>query len=153
MALLIKENRDFMIESNLSKATDYDWIGAMRKQGYDTVLFFLGTENVEINKARVQQRVLEGGHDIAPSLIEHRYQVGLSYLKSKILEFTEAKLIDVSHEVPKEMAVLKMSEIIYKNPKVVIWVQKTLDLAERLQQKRRISEEKEINPKNHNKRG
>jgi len=102
MSALIKENKDFMIESNLSKTSDYDWISAMRKQGYDTVLFFLGTENVQINRERVQQRVLEGGHDIPPSLIEHRFQIGLSYLKSKILEFTEATLIDVSQKAPKQ---------------------------------------------------
>lgn len=146
MSALIRENKDFMIESNLSKTSDYDWISAMRKQGYDTVLFFLGTENVQINKERVQQRVLEGGHDIPPSLIEHRFQIGLSYLKSKILEFTESTLIDVSQKVPKQMAILKLSRIEYKHPQILPWVKETLHLAERLQQKLNISEEEKPKP-------
>ena len=123
----------------------------MRKQGYDTILFFLGTENVQINKERVQQRVLEGGHDIPPSLIEHRFQMGLSYLKSKILEFTEATLIDVSQRAPKQMAILKLSRIEYKHPDVLPWVKETLHLAERLQQKLPIIEEESPKPSVRNK--
>jgi predicted ABC-type ATPase len=53
ISYLITDNKDFMIESNLSKSSDYDWISAMRKRGYDTILYFLGTDNIEINKARV----------------------------------------------------------------------------------------------------
>src|SRR5882762_7551104 len=54
MRILLQERKDFMIESNLSKSTDYDWIALMKKNGYETVLFFLGTNNVEINKNRVK---------------------------------------------------------------------------------------------------
>lgn len=53
MAILISERKDFMIESNLSKSSDYEWIALMCKNGYDTSLFFLGTDDVEINKSRV----------------------------------------------------------------------------------------------------
>jgi predicted ABC-type ATPase len=49
MRQLLLERKDFMIESNLSKAADYDWIERMRKNGYETVLYFLGTGNIEIN--------------------------------------------------------------------------------------------------------
>ncbi len=76
MRILIQDRKDFMIESNLSKSSDYDWIALMRKNGYETVLFFLGTKDVELNKIRVQARVREGGHDIAESIIEHRYRMG-----------------------------------------------------------------------------
>ena len=145
MGSLINENKDFMIESNLSKSSDYDWIANMRKKGYDTVLFFLGTDNVEINKIRVQQRVLEGGHDIPPSLIEHRYQLGLSYIKSKLLEFTEVRLIDVSQDILQEMAHLKLGKIIFKNNALTHWVKESLHIAERLQEKLNISEQN--NPK------
>lgn len=141
ISTLITENKDFMIESNLSKSSDYEWISAMRKKGYNTILYFLGTENVEINKARVQQRVLEGGHDISPSLIEHRYQVAHSYLKSKILEFTESIIIDVSQEFPKQMAKLKLTKIEYEHPEILPWIKDILHLAERLNQKLKIKEE------------
>jgi len=37
MKVLLRERKDFMIESNLSKSSDYDWISLMRKNGYDTI--------------------------------------------------------------------------------------------------------------------
>jgi predicted ABC-type ATPase len=106
MKALLQERRDFMIESNLSKSADYDWIALMRKNGYETVLFFLGTSDVEINKNRVQARILEGGHAVADAIIEQRYQMGLSYLKTKVLDFSEATIIDVSGHLPRIMAQL-----------------------------------------------
>lgn len=149
MTNLIGEHKDFMIESNLSKTSDYDWIASMRKQGYDTTLFFLGTNNVEINKMRVQQRVLEGGHDIAPSIIEHRYSMGLSYLKSKLLDFKEARLIDVSTERPREMATLKQGQILLQHPEIEKWAQESLHLTQRLQEKLTIAKEQkqELKPR------
>ncbi len=50
----------------------------------------------------------ERGHDVADNIIEHRYRMGISYLKTKILLFKEAYLIDNSLPIPKEVAQLKM---------------------------------------------
>ncbi|HET6256076.1 MAG TPA: hypothetical protein VFE32_18510 [Puia sp.] len=137
MRNLLQDKCDFMIESNLSKSSDYDWIERMRKYGYDTILFFLGTKNVEINKIRVRARVLEGGHDVADSVIEQRYRMGLTYLKSKVLDFTVATLIDVSESEPQKMAELNHGRISFKHSGCLPWVQSSLDLAERLEEKQR----------------
>lgn len=132
MRVLLQERKDFMIESNLSKSSDYDWIGSMRKNGYDTILYFLGTSHVEINKNRVRARVLEGGHDVADPIIEQRYQMGLSYLKSKVLDFSEATIVDVSGHQPYIMAELQQGRITYKDPNCLPWVQASLEVAERI---------------------
>jgi predicted ABC-type ATPase len=65
---LTTQKADFLIESNLAKASDYTWICLIRKAGYRTVLFFLGTSDVDINKRRVLQRVIEGGHGVPERL-------------------------------------------------------------------------------------
>ncbi len=132
MKALIQDRKDFMIESNLSKASDYEWIALMRKNGYETVLFFLGTIDVEINKARVQARVREGGHDIAEPIIEHRYRMGISYLKSNILLFSEATLFDVSTDEPRKVAQLQKGQIIFSDPHCPVWVKDSLQIAEKL---------------------
>src|SRR3954469_3084492 len=49
----IHRGESFMIESNLAKTADYKWIDIMKKQGYDVILYFLGTSDVDINKNRV----------------------------------------------------------------------------------------------------
>lgn len=115
----------------------------MRKHGYDTHLFFLGTNDVEINKKRVQQRVHEGGHDIAVPIIEHRYSMGLSYLKSQLIHFNEVRLIDVSSDKPQEMATLKLGKILFKHKQLETWAENSLFIAERLQN-RQAREGKEI---------
>jgi predicted ABC-type ATPase len=149
---LLQNKHDFMIESNLSKSSDYDWIDRMRKNGYDTNLFFLGTKNVEINKVRVRGRVLDGGHDVADPVIEQRYRMGLTYLKSKILDFTVATLIDVSENEPQIMAKLNLGQVSFKHPSCPTWVQSCIDLAERLEEKmKRIT--KLIDPNSGNSRG
>ena len=136
MKILLQERKDFMIESNLSKSSDYDWIGLMRKNGYDAILFFLGTSHVEINKNRVKARVLEGGHNVADPIIEQRYQTGLSYLKSKVLDFSEATIVDVSGHQPYIMAELRQGRITFKAPNCLPWVQESLELAERIAQRK-----------------
>jgi predicted ABC-type ATPase len=55
----IENMQDFMIESNLAKQTDFDWLEKMKQKGYDIILFLLGTSNIEINVKRVERRVKE----------------------------------------------------------------------------------------------
>jgi predicted ABC-type ATPase len=135
MKELISSRKDFIIESNLSRSSDYDWIELMRKNGYQTSLFFLGTNNVEINKIRVRSRVAEGGHDIADPIIEQRYQTGFSYLKSQLLNFSTATLIDVSTDQPKKEVYLVSGQVISKEQQLPDWVTQSISIAERLQQK------------------
>ncbi len=42
--------------------------------GSEVVLVYIGTENVEINLARIRNRVLAGGHDVPESDVRRRYQ-------------------------------------------------------------------------------
>lgn len=93
---LVKSQSDFMIESNLARSSDYDWLENMVKAGYEIVLYFLCTDDINIHIRRVQQRVIEGGHDIEVEIIKHRYQIALMYLKGKLHIFKEVYLIDNS---------------------------------------------------------
>ena len=65
----IHRGENFMIESNLSKASDYEWLQAVIKKGYEIVVYFLGTEDLDININRVKKRVKEGGHDYRKALL------------------------------------------------------------------------------------
>ncbi len=143
----IERKESFMIESNLSKKADYEWIERMQRYGYDTVLYFFGTDNVEINKDRVLNRVAQGGHDVAVPIIEQRHRMGLSYLKSEVLNFTEAYLYDSSDRIPQQMAVLKKGKIFEQVNAPELWVKETLFIAERLQQKQqRIEQSHDLKP-------
>jgi predicted ABC-type ATPase len=132
----IEKRESFMIESNLSKTSDYEWIEKMRSAGYETVLYFLGTDDVTVNKDRVLNRVAEGGHDVAVPIIEQRYSNGITYLRSEILKFTEVYLYDSSEIIPKQLAYLKNGLIIEKNNELPLWITKVLFIAEKLSVKK-----------------
>jgi predicted ABC-type ATPase len=132
IALHINGMSDFMIESNLATQKDYDWINAIKKKGYDIVLFFLCTSFLEINFNRVKKRVAEGGHDVAEPIIEHRYKMGLIYLKGCLQLFSKAYLIDNSEETALVMAELNNGILISKNPNAPKWVSEVLYIVERM---------------------
>lgn len=122
-----------MIESNLAVQANYDWIKNLKKRGYDIILFFLCTQFITINIERVQKRVAEGGHFVPPSIVEHRYNVGLSYLKSKLSIFEEVYLIDTTDEIAKNMAILKNGLLEFKEPSCPKWVNDVLFITKKLQ--------------------
>ena len=131
---LLKAGEDFMIESNLAKSTDYDWIEKMIQYGYEIILFFICTNDVNINISRVQRRVKEGGHDIPPETIIHRYKMALIYLKGKLHLFKEAYFIDNSTDEAIEAAHIKegkLTELLHGNPE---WLNQVLFIAKRMKE-------------------
>lgn len=133
--LLLKE--DFLIESNLAESRNYDWIASMKKAGYEAVLYFLSTDDVEINIGRIKRRVAEGGHDMPEAVVRSRYAQSHFYLKTKLRDFKEAYLIDNTTHVFRVEARLADGVVIFKAPDASGWINDVLDLVERLQGKRR----------------
>ena len=64
---------DFAFETTLSGRAYLPKIAEWRKTGWRVVLFYLYIPNAEFSAMRVQQRVLQGGHNIPPEDIDRRY--------------------------------------------------------------------------------
>ena len=131
----IENMQDFMIESNLAKQTDFDWLEKMKQKGYDIILFLLGTSNIEINIKRVERRVKEGGHHVPENIIRDRYDMGMLYLRTKFHLFKEAYLIDNSNET-KLIAVIKDGKLEYKEKLIPLWVSRLLFLQQKIADKK-----------------
>jgi predicted ABC-type ATPase len=129
-------NIDFMIESNLALQSDYTWIENIKKKGYQVILYFLGTDDLEINYKRVNNRIKEGGHSVPESIITHRYKIGLSYLKSKILLFHHVFLIDNSLAFPRKMVEVENNKLIFKEINCPLWVNEVMQIIELLERKK-----------------
>lgn len=86
----------------------------IKNNGYEIVIYFLCTTNIETNKGRVKKTVKEGGHDVPENIIEHRYNMALTYLRKEIFNFKEVYLIENSGETAKEIALVKNGKLIYK---------------------------------------
>lgn len=65
--------KDFAFETTLSGRGYLPKIMNWRKSGWRVVLFYLYVPNAEFSALRVQQRVIQGGHDIPSEDIIRRY--------------------------------------------------------------------------------
>ena len=132
----ILKNEDFLIESNLARQSDYDWLKLVRSKGYDIALYFLCTSDVEINIGRVKKRVKEGGHDVPENIVIDRYNMSLLYLRKEIFGFTEVYLIENSTETAEQMAIVKNGILISKKEDCSKWVNSILFFVEKLKNKK-----------------
>ncbi len=76
----LAKNNDFAIETTLSARTLIKLIRSAHEAGYKVHLFFFWLASAEQAKARVHQRVSEGGHNVSDNVVERRYYSGLKNL-------------------------------------------------------------------------
>ncbi|MDR0932285.1 MAG: zeta toxin family protein [Victivallales bacterium] len=69
----IAQRNDFAFETTLSGRSYLPLIQKWRESGWKVILIYLYIPNAEFSKARVQQRVLQGGHNIPLADILRRY--------------------------------------------------------------------------------
>ncbi|MCU0340310.1 MAG: zeta toxin family protein [Spirosomaceae bacterium] len=74
---LLNQGVDFAIETTLSTKSYANFIRKAKTKGYEVTMLFLWLNSVELAKARVKKRVLQGGHNIPTDVIERRYERGL----------------------------------------------------------------------------
>ncbi len=77
---LLQEKKKFSFETVFSHPSKLDIIKEAAGAGYKVYLYFVSTENPEINKYRVKLRVKEGGHAVPEDKIEQRYYRSLELL-------------------------------------------------------------------------
>lgn len=67
------ERKSLIFETVLSAPDKVDFINRAIESGYFVRLFFVSTENPQINASRIAKRVMEGGHDVPIPKIISRY--------------------------------------------------------------------------------
>ena len=71
----IADGRSLIFETVLSAPDKVPFIQRARQKGYFVRLFFIGTDNPQINAARITHRVMMGGHDVPiPKIISRYYK-------------------------------------------------------------------------------
>jgi predicted ABC-type ATPase len=70
----LSNSRSFAVETTLSGKNYLRMMFEARRIGFEVVLVYIGTENVELNLARIRNRVLTGGHDVPEADVRRRYQ-------------------------------------------------------------------------------
>ncbi|MCY4154307.1 MAG: dephospho-CoA kinase [Gammaproteobacteria bacterium] len=93
---LLVEGRSFCYETVFSHPSKVDFVGKAKALGYEVILVMVHLELTELNKARVAQRVEEGGHDVPDDKIEARIPRLLRLVKAVIPLCDHAYLLDNS---------------------------------------------------------
>lgn len=102
---LLADNQSFAFETTLSTRSYKNKIQEAQRQGYTVTLLFFWLQTVELAKERVKSRVAEGGHNIEPDVIEHRYVNGIRNLFAIYLPIVDgALLFDNSVGYPELLA-------------------------------------------------
>lgn len=74
---LADRRSDFAFETTLASRSFAPWNVERRLEGYRAHLVFLWLPSPELALARVANRVLEGGHNVAENVVRRRYHRGL----------------------------------------------------------------------------
>jgi predicted ABC-type ATPase len=92
-------NRDsFAVETTLSGQGYLRMMIDARARNFEVVLVYIGTENVELNLARIRDRVLAGGHNVPEEDVRRRYTRSFENLPAAISRADHTILFDNSSE-------------------------------------------------------
>ncbi|MFJ4345699.1 zeta toxin family protein [Pseudomonas sp. NPDC089401] len=95
---LLEGGSSFSFETVMSHPSKVAFMHDAQARGYRTYLYFVSTENPEINIDRVNIRVREGGHPVRPDLVRKRYTRALDLLPDAIAASNRAYVFDNSGE-------------------------------------------------------
>ena len=90
--------KSFAVETTLSGKNYLRMMLDAHRCGFEIVLVYIGTDNVEINLVRIRNRVLAGGHDVPEADVRRRYQWSLANLSIAVKRADHTILFDNSTE-------------------------------------------------------
>ncbi|MFZ0761907.1 MAG: zeta toxin family protein [Candidatus Sulfotelmatobacter sp.] len=94
----IGKHESFAVETTLAGKHYLQMMADARICGFEVVLVYIGTEDVEINLSRIRDRVLAGGHDVPESDVRRRYQRSFKNLPTAMERADHTILFDNSTE-------------------------------------------------------
>ena len=95
---LLEHNVSFTFETVMSHESKVGILKQAQALGYRTYLYYVATDDPEINISRVRTRVSQGGHDVRNDLIVSRYKRSIDLLFDAIHHTNRAYVFDNSVE-------------------------------------------------------
>lgn len=93
---LISSGKSFTFETVMSFSGKIDLLKRAQAKGYRTYLYYIATEDPDINISRVNHRVKMGGHSVPKDKIVNRYQRSLDLLMEAVQVTHRAYIFDNS---------------------------------------------------------
>lgn len=97
--LLVRNKTSFTFETVMSSPDKVEFLCNAHQLGFRTYLYYVATEDSDINIERVRQRVAAGGHPVSKDKIVSRYKRSLNLLSDAVACADRAYIFDNSgHE-------------------------------------------------------
>lgn len=121
----ILDGISFNQETTLSGKSIIRNIKFAKENGFYIVMNYIGVENPNVAKERVNIRVSKGGHGIPDKDIERRYYDSLNNLNNVITICDEVNIFD-NTDVLKEVIYFKNGKLIWQDKKIPNWANNIL---------------------------
>ncbi|MBO0360836.1 hypothetical protein J0X19_22950 [Hymenobacter sp. BT186] len=122
---LLNTQQTFTFETVMSHSSKVDFLRDAQAAGFRTYLYFVATEDPEINVGRVRARVQKKGHDVARDKIISRYSRSLDLLFDAVRLVNRAFIFDNSSVAPQLIAEIEEGrKVTFKTDILPAWVDK-----------------------------
>jgi len=101
---LLAGAKSFTFETVMSDPNKVELLREAQRLGFRTYLYFVATEDPQINLGRVRNRVAEGGHDVPEEKVIARYHRSLGLVREAMLHTNRAFFFDTSEKEPRYIA-------------------------------------------------
>lgn len=125
---LLAQEISFTYETVMSHPGKIKFLEEARKNGFRVYLYYIATEDPEINVNRVNVRVAQNGHSVNPDVIRNRYYKSLQNLKPAVKQTDRAYIFDNSQLKARLIAEITNGTDVVLNGAVSLpnWVAKYL---------------------------
>lgn len=93
---LLAQGQTFTFETVMSSRDKVDFMWEARERGYRVYLYFVATDDPEINLDRVRRRVMQGGHSVPDDKVRKRYVESIQLMTEACEAAHRAYLFDNS---------------------------------------------------------
>lgn len=106
---LVEEGKTFCFETVFSHPSKIDFLAKAKAYNFEIILVFIHLSSIDLNKARISQRIEEGGHFVPDDKVETRIPRTLENIKTAIQLVDQAYLLDNSNSADpfKQVAFVK----------------------------------------------
>ncbi len=124
---LIESRISFSFETVMSHPNKIKLLDRSHAAGFRNYLYYVATEDPEINISRVKTRVLEGGHDVPTDKVVDRYYRSLDNLLDAVRSTDRTYIFDNSGTESFLVAeITDGKKIEIKNSNVPVWFKKSV---------------------------
>lgn len=124
---LLEMGKTFTFETVMSYPDKVEFLRKAQEKGYRTYLYYIATEDPDINISRIQYRIKMGGHPVPKDKVTNRYRRSLELLMHAVQATNRAYIFDNSHEEPIWVAEITDGRTLeIKTKEMPVWFKKAL---------------------------